>query len=322
MNNFLITGITGQDGIFLTKKILSNDPDCKVFGTTRNPNSSIFYKKLSSITSFDKSRINIVKLDLEDKNLLQKLLSDLLPTQIYNFSGPSSVYESYKNPSKSMQQIKDIFNNLTESLIDLKHFPKLFQASSSEMFGKNSKLLLNTADKFLPISPYAKAKYENHKKVLMLNKKYDWEIFSGIMFNHESEFRHNDYLIMKIISSAREILKNEIEYFTLGSLEYRRDWLYAEDTVDAVYKIMQNNKSPTHIISSGVTHSIKDIVEIVFKYFDLNWKNHIKIDKKLLRQGDPVEISGDPNRLIEETGWKQKYDFESTILQILNSKTS
>ena len=322
MNNYLITGITGQDGIFLTKKILSNDPECTVFGTTRNSDSSIFYKKLSSVTSFDKSRINIVKIDLEDKILLQKLLSDIRPTQIYNFSGPSSVYESYKNPSKSMKQIKNIFNNLTESLISLKHFPKLFQASSSEMYGKNSKLLLNTTDNFIPISPYAKAKYENHKKVLMLNEKYNWEIFSGIMFNHESEFRNNDYLIMKVISSAKGILKNEISYLTIGSLEYRRDWLYAEDTVDAVYKIMQINKSPTHIISSGVTHSIKDMVEIVFKYFDLNWENYIKIDKKLLRLGDPIEISGDPNRLIEETGWKQKYNFESTILKILNSKTS
>ncbi len=322
MNNYLITGITGQDGIFLTKKILSDDPNAKIIGTTRNPDNSNFYKNLSTITHFDKSRIEIVKFDLEDKNKLKTFLSDILPIHIYNLSGPSSVYESYKNPNRSMEQIINIFNNLTKSLVSLKHLPKLFQASSSEMFGKNSKLLLNISDKFLPLSPYAKAKYENHKKVLMLNEKYNWDIFSGIMFNHESEFRHTNYLIMKIISSARRIVKKELKYLTVGSLNYKRDWLYAEDTVDAVYKIMQNSQSSSQIISSGIAHSIKEMVEIVFKYFDLNWENHIKIDEDLLRKGDPVEISGDPNGLIKETGWKQKYDFENTIQKILNSKSS
>ena len=109
---------------------------------------------------------------------------------------------------------------------------------------------------------------------------------------------------------------------TIGSLDYKRDWLYAEDTIDAVHKVMLYSQSSTHIISSGKAHSIKEMIEIIFEYFNLNWEMHIDIDQKLLRTGDPLEISGDPTPLTQETGWKNKFNFEETILKILNSKFS
>ena len=322
MSNYLITGITGQDGIFMTKKLLSENPNNLIYGTSRNSNYSEFYKNLSTITQFDKSRIRIFKLDLLDKNAVSNVLSDILPEHIYNFSGPSSVYDSYKDPKKSIHQITNIFNNLIESLISINHFPRLFQASSSEMFGLNGQLNLNINHKFLPNSPYATGKLSNHFEVLKLSNKYDWNIYSGIMFNHESEFRKKDYLLMKIMHAAEEISKKERDNLTIGSLDYKRDWLYAEDTIDAVHKVMLYSQSSTHIISSGKAHSIKEMIEIIFEYFNLNWEMHIDIDQKLLRTGDPLEISGDPTPLTQETGWKNKFNFEETILKILNSKFS
>ena len=322
MSNCLITGITGQDGIFLTKKLLSENTNNYIYGTSRTSNNTEFYKNLSTITEVDKSRIQIFKLDLLDKNSISNFLCDILPDQIYNFSGPSSVYESFKEPKNSINQIVGGFNNLTESLISINHFPKLFQASSSEMFGSNGRLNMNTNHEFLPNSPYAIGKLKNHHEVLRLSNKYDWNIFSGIMFNHESEFRKKEYLLSKIMYSAEAISKKEKKNLTVGSLDYKRDWLYAEDTVDAVHKIMLYSKSSTHTIGSGKAHTIKEMIEIIFDYFKLNWEMYVHIDENILRNGDPKEISSDPTQLFKETGWKNKFNFEETILKILNSKFS
>ncbi len=322
MNNYLITGITGQDGVFLTNTLLNSDTTSKIYGISRNQKNDLFYKQLYTLNNFDESRIKILTVNLSDKNIVHSLLSDLKPSQIYNFSGPSSVYKSYNQPDFTKNEITGIFNNLTNSLIKLNYFPKFFQSSSSEMFGKKSKLNLTVEDPFSPISPYAEAKLINHFKVLELYKKYNWKIYSGIMFNHESEFRKNEYLIMKIIQAAYEIKNKSRNNLTVGSLDYKRDWLYAQDTVDAIHMMVNFGYSNSHIISSGKVHSIKQMITAIFEYFSLDWNKYVELDETLLRDGDPIEISGNPEKLIKETGWSPKYSFEDMILKILNSKFS
>ena len=313
MINYFITGITGQDGIFLTKKLLQSNKNIHIYGSTRQVENLNFYKKLSSICSFDDSRISLIQIDLLNSSSVHTFLSDIKPKQIYNLTGPSSVYESYINPLNSRHQITNIFENLTKSLIKLNYFPRLFQASSSEMFGTLSHGNLTEKDDFKPISPYAKAKLENHKNVSSLRNEYEWEIYSGILFNHESQFRNNNYLLMKIINTAREIgLKNE-KKITLGSLDYQRDWTYAEDTVDAMIKITNSNTKEDFVIGSGNTHSINEMANVVFDYFNLKLEKYIHIDSNLLRNNDPIVVGCSPIKLIETTGWKSVNSFENMI---------
>ena len=313
MKNYFITGITGQDGLFLTKKIFEENEYATIYGSTRKSNPSDFYNNLSSICNFDDSKIKLVKLDLLDNNELFNFLKEIKPIQVYNLSGPRSVYESYRYPSKTKYEILTIFDNLINNFIKLESFPKFFQASSSEMYGKQSKENLTEEDSFDPISPYAKAKLENHKKVSYLRYEYDWEIYSGILFNHESQFRSDDYLIKKIINKAKDISKKNEKIITLGSLEYQRDWTYAEDTVDAMYKILNSESKQDYVIGSGELHTIHELADSIFKFFKLDLQKHLHIDPNILRKNDPVIVGSSPEKLIKKVGWKKMISFEEML---------
>ena len=180
----LITGITGQDGIFLTSELLKNDKNIKIFGISRNANKK-FYENLTAVGVKNFSNVNIHNLDLTDLNSVKKYISDLQPTEIYNLSGPSSVYESILNSDYYKTTINTIFDNLTDACISAGMTPRFFQACSSEMFSSENILPLNEGSVFNPRSPYSEAKYTVYKKTNDLRKNGDWNIKSGIMFNHE-----------------------------------------------------------------------------------------------------------------------------------------
>lgn len=311
MKKILITGISGQDGIFLTKYLLEKNSDINITGISRsNPEKSI-YGKLKYLGHSNFDNINIYNLNLEDKKQVTNFIKDINPDVVYNLSGPSSVYKSFLN-SDNKESILNIFNNLTSAIIENKIFPRFFQASSSEMFGISNEIL-NENSTFNPNSPYAEAKLINHLKVKELSENYNWPIFSGIMFNHESEFRNKDYLIMKIIKSAREISINPNKRLTLGSLDYIRDWSYASDTVNAIYEITSRGSSYDYVIGSGVGKTIKEMVNHIFNYFNLDWTNFVDINQSLLRKGDPVKIISDPSKLKMELNWSTKINFNQML---------
>ena len=180
------------------------------------------------------------------------------------------------------------------------------------MFGASNRIL-NENSPFSPNSPYAEAKLINHLKVKELNENYNWPIFSGIMFNHESEFRGKDYLIMKIIRSAKEISLNPNKRLTLGSLDYIRDWSYASDTVNAIYEITSKGSASDYVIGSGVGKTIKEMVDHIFNYFNLDWTNFVDINQSLLREGDPIRIVSDPSKLKMELNWNTKINFNQML---------
>lgn len=311
MKKILITGVSGQDGIFLTKYLLEKNSDINITGISRsNPEKSI-YGKLKYLGHSNFNNINIYNLNLEDKKQVTNFIKDINPDVVYNLSGPSSVYKSFLNSDKK-ESILNIFNNLTSAIIENKVFPRFFQASSSEMFGISNEIL-NENSTFNPNSPYAEAKLINHLKVKELSENYNWPIFSGIMFNHESEFRNKDYLIMKIIKSAREISINPNKRLTLGSLDYIRDWSYASDTVNAIYEITSKGSSYDYVIGSGVGKTIKEMVNHIFNYFNLDWTNFVDINQSLLRKGDPVKIISDPSKLKMELNWSAKINFNQML---------
>jgi GDPmannose 4,6-dehydratase len=320
MKKILITGITGQDGIFLTN-LLQKKGGYQILGVSRNPYS---IKKITkSLQYLNNGKLNINNIDIVSTNLLIEdevfsLLQDYKPDYIYNLTGPSSVYESILNPKLKIK-IENIFDNLTSSLIKEKNFCNFYQASSSEMY-KSSTNALTENSPFLPNSPYAEAKLKNHIEVLNLRQKYDWNIYSGITFNHESEFRKDNYLFMKIINSAISITKNSSSNLTIGSIDYVRDWSYSADVSEAIYNICEHGKNPTYVIGSGEGKKISDILKIVFSYFDLNWTDFTKINPEILRSGDPKSIIANPNLVRSEFGWNNQVSFEQMIEKCIRYK--
>ena len=228
MQNIFITGITGQDGLFLSAKLLDELGNCKIFGASRKKDSKLFFKKLNTLTKADTSNISLVNLDLENFDDVNFFINDTMPTHIYNLSGPSSVYKSLNDNYETYNKITNIFNNLIKSIDANVLSTKFFQASSSEMFGENENGIFDECSKLMPTTPYAKAKHLNHAEAVRLFEEKGWDIHSGIMFNHESEFRDKDYLFMKIINSAEKIKNSEINKFEVGSLDIERDWTFPE----------------------------------------------------------------------------------------------
>ncbi len=318
---YLITGITGQDGLFLTKNILNKEPKAQIVGISRDSNLNGYYTNLKYLTgeSFFEN-INIEKINLLDNKETSEFISKINPKKIFNLSGPSSVYESLDESKKSYEIITNIFHNLTNACINLNNLPSFFQASSSEMFNQKDNEYLDESSIFEPSSPYAKAKYKIHTDINKFRDQLDWNISSGIMFNHESEFRNNDYLFMKIINGAIEIKEGTNNKITLGSLEIVRDWSYAEDFAEAMFRIISSEQGDDYVIGSGFGKSIKDLVENVFSYFDLDPELYINIDENLLRPGDPKKIVSNPKKILNKLSWKTETSFETLIQKCIEYK--
>ena len=312
----LITGITGQDGIFLTSELLKHDKNIKIFGISRYANKK-FYENLTAVGVKNFSNVNIHNLDLTDLNSVKKYISDLQPTEIYNLSGPSSVYESILNSDYYKTTINTIFDNLTDACISAGMTPRFFQACSSEMFSSENILPLNEGSVFNPRSPYSEAKYTVYKKTNDLRKNGDWNIKSGIMFNHESEFRNDDYLFIKIINSAKSIKDNKADTLELGSLEMVRDWSFAGDVASAIYLINNSDYLENFVIGSGRGVTIEYVVETIFDYYDLEYNSFVKVNNSLLREGDPLRIISDPNSLIKKLGWNPQYNIDNLIERLI-----
>ena len=315
----LITGISGQDGIFLSKLIDKKYKNYKIIGVSRNFSTTSFCKKIKFKGDFKTKEIKLLNVNLLNKEYVNKLLNDFRPDMLFNLSGPSSVYESIKNPQIE-KDVVNIFNNITDSLIANKIFCNFFQASTSEMFGLSSKKMgLDETSKFLPNSPYASGKLKNHYKVRELREKYNWNIYSGIMFNHESEYRKDEYLFMKIINGAYNIKKNKQNNLILGSLDYSRDWSYAEEIVEGFFNLINYGSSYDYVLGSGTHTSIGQVVDIVFTYFDLDYRDHIIINPELLRNNDPIKIYSNPSKIYNELGWKTKLKIEDFVFKILKN---
>lgn len=312
----LITGITGQDGIFLTAEILKNNPKDVIIGTSRNYKNSNFKTKLNVIMNLgsDNKNIQLAKVDLLDLKTVKSIITDTQPDYIYNLSGPSSVYKSLTDNNQTYTEITTIFNNLATAISDSNVDCNFFQASSSEMFAPSLSAL--SEDSILsPRSPYAEGKLQIHEKIQLLKGRGNINYSSGIMFNHESEFRGDQYLIMKIINFALKVRTNKKEMLKIGSLDLIRDWSYAEDVAEAIYKINIENESEDYVIGSGVGHKIEEILNIVFEYFKLNWKDYVVVDSSLLREGDPVTIVCDPKKIRSRLNWNS-----STSLELMLNK--
>ena len=317
----LITGITGQDGVFLTKKLLEENNNIYISGFSRNAETKEFYKKLQYLNNnLTLENLNIVNVNISNFSAVADFVNQFKPDYVYNLTGPSSVYNSLESPVNTSLEMTTNFMNLINALIQNNNYSNFFQPSSSEMFNQDTSSRLDEGSAFNPLSSYALSKFYIHKFIEILREKYEWNISNGILFNHESEFRENNYLIMKIINGAIDIKNGNKDELTIGSLEMTRDWSFAGDIVEAMQLLVEQGNNSNYVLGSGVGRSIKEIIEFVFEYFKLDWKDYVNVDKELLRTGDPTHVVSNPKKIFNDTGWKTTTSFEELLTRCIEYK--
>jgi len=310
----IITGINGQDGSYLAELLL--EKGYEVIGTLkRNSVAENQTFRLDSV--FDKIKLEYA--DLTDMASLVRIITKYMPEEIYNLAAQSHVGISFDQPVYTAQATGVGTLNLLEAIRLIKPNIKVYQASSSEMFG-------NTIDEdgyqrettqLNPVSPYGCAKVFSYNICRNYRNSYNMFISNGILFNHESPRRGTNFVTNKVVKEAVKIklgLSNELK---LGNLDATRDWGHAKDYVKAMWEILQLDKSDDFVCSTGVSHSVKELVNYVFTKLDLNWSDYVKQDEKFLRPEELNNLKGDSTKLRSITGWEPTYTFESMLDEMI-----
>jgi GDPmannose 4,6-dehydratase len=304
----LITGINGMDGSHLADFLIKRG-DYEVFGIERR--KANYYSP--NITHLD-NKISLLKGDLSDQNSLLRAIKDCEPHEVYNLGAQSFVGESWTMPEQTsditglgalrvLEAIREYGNKNT----------KFYQASSSEMFGKQE----GTANEdtiFYPCSPYGVSKLYAHWITKNYRESHGMFAVSGILFNHESERRGHEFVTRKISDGVAKIHLGLADHISLGNLESKRDWGYAPDYVEGMWLMMQQEKSEDYVLATGETHSIREFLDEAFKLIGIdNWSSYIKVDQKFIR---PVEVSyllGDASKAKKILGWEPKTSFKELV---------
>ncbi len=302
----LITGITGQDGSYLAEFLL--DKGYEVWGMVRR----------SSVENFNRiehirDRLKFVQADLLDQLSIIDAIKESCPDEIYNLGAMSFVPTSWKQPVLTGEFTGLGVTRMLEAVRHMNKNIKFYQASSSEMFGKVREIPQNEKTPFYPRSPYGVAKAYGHYMTVNYRESYDMFACSGILFNHESPRRGLEFVTKKITFGAAKIKLGLADSLCLGNLDAKRDWGYAEDYVEAMWLMLQQDKAEDYVISTGETHSVRDWVEASFQYLDLDWEKYVRVDKRFIRPADVDLLVGDCSKAKEKLGWKPKIGFKELV---------
>ena len=313
--NILITGISGQDGLYLTKNLLESKKNVNIFGLSRSIKEDLFFSRLSSISNnFNQDKVKIFSLNYQDYDQVNNLIKEVKPDILFNMTGPSSVYKSFYNPKIYRFSIEILFENIVNSLISNNNLCTFIQAGSSEMFDSSAAPPYNLDTNMKPRSPYAESKKVLHEKVIKLRNELNWDIKNAVLFNHESEFRDENYLFQKIILHSLRAKKNLNTKLELGSLDMARDWSFAGDITKGMINFAFSKVKEDLIFASGQENNIKQLVELISELSGINILDNIQINEQLLRSGDPISSYADTNRTFETLNWETKKSFEDLVL--------
>lgn len=311
MKKALICGISGQDGAYLAKLLLTKGYD--VVGTSRDAmtNSFINLKKLNIFNN-----IRIVSMAINDFRNVLYTIKKIAPDEIYNLSGQSSVSLSFEQPAETMASIATGTLNMLESIRFSGKLTRFYNAGSSECFGNTEHFSAQEDTLFRPESPYAVAKSTAYWLVHNYRKAYDIFACTGLLFNHESPLRPSRFVTQKIVQTAYEISHGSTEKLKLGNISIQRDWGWAPDYVDAMWKMLQLQSPKDYVIATGRTVSLEYFIDKTFQFFGLNWKDYTEIDTNLFRPTDIQISKANPHSAHTELNWHHSVDIDGVILNM------
>jgi GDPmannose 4,6-dehydratase len=299
----LITGITGQDGSYLAELLL--DKGYEVHGLVRR-SSSFNTWRIDHV----RERLVLHYGDLVDQNSLARALEALEPDEVYNLAAQSHVKVSFDMPEYTTDVTAIGVLRLLDAVRDLGLATRVYQAGSSEMYGKVHETPQTETTPFHPRSPYAVSKVFGHYMALNYRESYGMHVSNGILFNHESPRRGENFVTRKITMGVAAIKQGRARELRLGNLDAKRDWGHAKDYVEAMWRILQQEKPSDYVIATGETHSVKEFCEEAFGCVGLDWKDFVKVDAKYFRPAEVDLLLGDASKARRELGWSPKVAFK------------
>jgi GDPmannose 4,6-dehydratase len=307
----LITGITGQDGSFLAELLLEKDYD--VYGIVRR-SSSFNRSRIDHLHQVSETAgLRLVYGDMNDSSSLNKTLRVVKPDEIYNLAAQSHVRVSFDIPEYTGEVTALGTLRLLEAIHESGFSPRFYQASSSEIFGNTTEIPQRETSPFLPRSPYAISKLFAYWTTVNYRESYNMFAVNGILFNHESERRGENFVTRKITRSAARIKLGLQDKLVLGNLDARRDWGYAKDYVQAMWLMLQQDKPDDYVIATGESHSVRDFLDVCFGYLNLDWHDHVEISPSYFRPAEVEHLMGDASKAARELGWRPTVNFEQLI---------
>jgi GDPmannose 4,6-dehydratase len=314
MKKALITGINGQDGSYLAEFLL--EKGYEVFGTLkRNSVAENQTARLDKV--YDK--IKLFYADLTDLSSLISVIQKTQPDEIYNLAAQSHVRISFDQPIYTAQVTGVGTLNMLEAVRLIKPDAKVYQASSSEMFGNSIDTdgFQRETTAMYPVSPYGCAKVYSYNICRNYRNSYNMFISNGILFNHESPRRGTNFVTNKVVKEAVKIKLGLSKKLALGNLDATRDWGHAKDYVQAMWMILQLENPDDYVCATGISHSVKELCEYVFGKLELSYQDYVVMDEKFLRPEELNDLKGDPTKLKRDTGWEPTYTFETMLDEMI-----
>ncbi len=302
----LITGITGQDGSYLAELLLAKGYD--VHGMVRRSSTENF-ERIAHLTD----DLVLHQADLLDQLSITRMLDSARPDEVYNLAAQSFVPTSWAQPLLTAEYTALGVTRVLEAIRTVNPGIKFYQASSSEMFGKVQESPQNERTPFYPRSPYGVAKVYGHFITVNYRESYDLFAVSGILFNHESPRRGLEFVTRKVTDAVARIKRGVQSELRMGNLEARRDWGFAGDYVDAMWRMLQHPEPDDFVIGTGVTHSVRDLLEAAFATVDLDWRDYVAEDPAFLRPAEVERLCADPTKAREKLGWEPSVSFEELV---------
>jgi GDPmannose 4,6-dehydratase len=313
----LITGITGQDGSYLSELLL--EKGYEVHGIIRRT-STINTDRIDHI--YEDPHVETARLflhygDLTDGTTLRRILEEVQPVEIYNLGAQSHVRVSFDSPEYTADAVGMGALRLLEAIRDYRRRTSIevryYQAGSSEMYGKVQDVPQSETTPFYPRSPYACAKVYAHWQTLNHRESYGMFACNGILFNHESPRRGETFVTRKITRAVARIVARQQQKLYMGNLDAKRDWGYAKDYVQAMWLMLQQDEPDDYVVATGETHSVREFLDLAFGHVNLNWQDYVAFDERYLRPAEVDLLIGDPSKAKAKLGWQPSVTFEELV---------
>ena len=311
----LITGITGQDGSYLAELLL--DKGYEVFGLTRRLSATNYWRIEHLL-----DRLTLIPGDLLDQLSLIRAIERSRPHELYNLAAMSFVPASWDQPMLSCEFNSQGVTRVLEAVRVVDKSIRLYQASSSEMFGKVREIPQVETTPFYPRSPYGVSKAFGHYITVNYRESYDLFAVSGILFNHESPRRGLEFVTRKVTDGVAKIKLGLADSLSLGNLDAHRDWGFAGDYVRAMWLMLQQKAPSDYVIATGQAHSVRDLVQIAFCHAGLDWERHVKLDPALIRPAEVDHLIGNASKAKNELGWAPTVTFEGLVKMMVDADIS